>query len=175
MRRSHRGTLTYVISVFLMAFLCVSMAMAAPPEQKMPIQQNVPHPATPIVQTFPDLIVAKIDFVVVQNKTWGTGTPCKIYNLIPTVANVGNTPAGPYTVTIERNKGAGGAYELACPTCTYSLNGLAKGENRTLEPRQFNNCSSNNWNSFKVTVDPANTVHESNENNNSMTRSFISN
>jgi hypothetical protein len=171
MKKRFRNIMSLAGSIVMITILTVSLATAAPPDQKIPGQQ-LPATVTPVVKTPPDLIITKIDFVVVKDTTWGSGTPCKIFNLTPTVANVGNTNAGAFTVLIERNKGAGGAFELACPTCIYSLSGLAKGESKTLEARQFNNCISENWNSFRVTADPTNTVHELNKNNNSMTRSF---
>lgn len=176
MTRRSRNKASFLVSLFVAAILAVPLSFAAEPDQK-----PQPHPALerppagamiPQGKMLPDLKVVDVRFVVVKDSTWGNNHPCKIYNLIPTVANVGNQAAGAFEVTIERNKGAGGAFEIACLTCTYTVPGLAKGESMVLAPRQFNNCSTNNWNTFRVTADPKNVVPESEENNNRMTKSF---
>jgi hypothetical protein len=116
----------------------------------------------------PDVAVTDITFQVVEKTTWGNNQPCTIYNLTPTVKNEGKGDAGPFNVLIERDRGAGGAFEKACETCLLAVRGLEAGETATLEPRQFNNCG-NSWNTFRVSAE----IRDAQANNNSRTESFV--
>ncbi len=112
-----------------------------------------------------DLIVPSLRFKKVKNLTDSQGNPYWIFNVIITVKNQGNAPAGPFKVLLERNVGPGGTYTKACITCEIDVPGLSAGQSKTLPPRQFNNA--NNANSlFRATADSSNSVTESNESNN---------
>jgi hypothetical protein len=112
-----------------------------------------------------DLIIPSLRFEKVKNLTDSQGNSYWIFNVIITVKNQGNAPAGPFKVLLERNVGPGGTYTTACMTCVIDVAGLAAGQSITLPPRQFNNA--NNMNSlFRATADSTNAVPESNETNN---------
>ena len=172
-------------AILLSALIIPGFGSVAAAEQKrITIKDQATNPAaqsTAAVLPQPDLIISNIGFTVVQNTTWGSPPkPCQIYNLHATVTNKGNADAGPFNVLIERNNGANGAFGLACQACLIPVISLAKGSSMKLDDRQFNNCSNNNWNNFRVTADPktgsalAGKVKESNEGNNSMTMGFNS-
>lgn len=115
----------------------------------------------------PDLVIGGTSFKVVKRTKAADGSYCQIYNLTVNVGNQGDGAAGDFTVRIERQKGGDNApFELACPTCEWSVSGLRAGYYSDFPPRQFNNCG-NNWNRFRVFVDYYNKVKESDENNNS--------
>ena len=118
-----------------------------------------------------DLIVPSLQFKKVKNLTDSQGNPYWIFNVIITVKNQGNAPAGPFKVLLERNVGPGGTYTKACITCEIDVPGLAAGQSKILSPRQFNNA--NNANSlFRATADSTHSVPESNESNNMNATSF---
>ena len=118
-----------------------------------------------------DLVIPSVTFQKVKEGVDSQGKPYWIFNVIITVKNQGGAAAGPFKVLLERNVGAGGAYTVACPTCTIGVMGLAAGATTTLPPRQFNNA--NNMNSlFRATADIGNHVPESNEANNMNAEAF---
>ena len=75
----------------------------------------------------PDLVVTGIDFQKVQSGTDSGGKAYWIFNVTARIKNQGNGNAGAFKVWIERNNGAGGAWQNACPTCTIDVGGLAAG------------------------------------------------
>jgi hypothetical protein len=175
MRR--KTAIGYLVTILLSASVVFGLVSIAAAEQKMPALQDQmmqpgTQPAANAALQRPDLIISEISFSVVQNTTWGTGTPCQIYNLFATVKNQGKADAKAFNVLIERNKGANGAFEVACQTCLITVAGLGKGASMKLDARQFNNCGEFHWNKFRVTADPTSLVAESNEGNNSMTRTY---
>jgi hypothetical protein len=118
-----------------------------------------------------DLIVPSLRFKKVKSLTDSQGNPYWIFNVIITVRNQGNAPAGPFKVLLERNVGPDGTYTKACITCEIDVAGLAAGQSKTLPPRQFNNA--NNMNSlFRATADSTHSVPESDESNNMNATSF---
>lgn len=140
--RTHSSWPTWIGLAIVAAMAAMAaVANAAPAEIQRP----------PMV-AIPDLAVEKIDFKVVQNKTWADGTtPCQIYNLIATVANVGGKASGESRVRIDRKKPH---WELGCLECTMNVRSLAPNERLQLEPRQFNNCGEGASNDFRVVIDP---------------------
>lgn len=119
----------------------------------------------PGLRKMPDLIVPSVKFEKVKQDEDSQGNSYWIFNVIITVKNKGNAPAGPFNVLLERNVGPSGRYIKACRTCTLRVRGLAPGASITLPPRQFNNA--NNANSiFRATADHKAAVAESNERNN---------
>ena len=113
----------------------------------------------------PDLVVEDITFQIVKQKKDAHGKPCMIFNLRPVIANRGGATFAPFRVVVQWNKGPGGVFQQACPLCQWEVKGMAAGEKRTLDPRQFNNCGAEGL-KFRVYVDPDSQVQESNENNN---------
>jgi subtilase family serine protease len=120
----------------------------------------------------PDLVVTGIDFQKVQSGTDSEGKTYWIFNVTAKIKNQGNGNAGAFKVLIERNNGAGGAWQTACPTCTIDVGGLAAGQEMTSAPRQFNNANGAP-SKFRFTADSGKQVGESNENNNSREEAFI--
>jgi hypothetical protein len=119
----------------------------------------------------PDLTVPSVVFKKVKKGIDARGNPYWLFNVIITVKNQGNAPAGPFKVLLERNVGPGGTYTKACQTCIIGVAGLAPGQSKTLPPRQFNNAM--NMNSlFRATADYGNAVMESNERNNMNATNF---
>jgi hypothetical protein len=154
--------------VWLAIAVCAAaLSFAGAQAQKMPIQKQ---PA-PFLR--PDLIVTAIDFQKVQSGTDAQGKTYWIFNVTAKVKNQGNGNAGAFKVLIERNNGAGGAYQTACQTCTLDVPGLAAGQEMTTDPRQFNNAMGMP-SKFKFTADSAGQISESNEGNNSREEGFIS-
>jgi hypothetical protein len=177
MRR--KTAIGYLVTILLSASVVFGLVSIAAAEQKMPAPQDqMMQPAANAALQRPDLIISEISFSVVQNTTWGTGTPCQIYNLFATVKNQGKADAKAFNVLIERNKGANGAFEVACQACLIPVAGLGKGASMKLDARQFNNCGDFQWNKFRVTADPSapsepkGKVAESNEGNNWMTKTY---
>ena len=120
----------------------------------------------------PDLVVSKVDFQKVKSGTDAGGHAYWVFNVLIAVKNQGKSPAGAFSVLLERNNGAGGSYQKACPTCTIGVAGLAAGQELTLEPRQFNNAN-NAPSIFRATADSGNAVNEGNELNNMRAETFI--
>jgi len=119
----------------------------------------------------PDLIVSNIDFQKVQSGTDSEGKTYWIFNVIIKVKNQGNGNAGAFKVLLERNNGAGGAYQ-ACPTCTIDVPGLGAGKETALPPRQYNNANGM-ASKFRATADSAGQIGETNEGNNSREEAFF--
>ncbi len=106
----------------------------------------------PMVAALPDLAVEKITFEVVEQRTWADGTtPCQLFNLHATLANLGLETSMGFQVRVER-KNPG--WELAGPNSTISEPAMAPKERRELAPRQFNNCGANAPTQFRVVIDP---------------------
>jgi len=113
----------------------------------------------------PDLTIPSVKFEKVKKEVDAQKQTYWIFNVIITVKNQGTGAAGPFKVLLERNVGPGGTYTTACPTCEIDVAGLAAGQSKTLDPRQFNNA--NNMPSiFRATADSTGAVAESNEGNN---------
>ncbi|HVN75991.1 MAG TPA: CARDB domain-containing protein [Thermoanaerobaculaceae bacterium] len=132
-----------------------------------------PSPVPTVVQKgLPDLLVAKINFQFVKHLTSGSGGVCDLFNVVPTIANQGKASARGFKVGLEWNRGIGGTFVPACPSCSWQVpGGLAAGASQALQPIQFNNCD---WQlTFKVTADSENSVAESNEHNNSSTAAYV--
>jgi subtilase family serine protease len=121
----------------------------------------------------PDLVVTGIDFQKVQSGTDSQGKTYWIFNVTARIKNQGNGNAGAFKVLVERNNGAGGAWQTACQTCTMDVGGLAAGAEMTTDPRQFNNANGAP-SRFKFTADSAGQVGESNEGNNTREEGFTS-
>ena len=121
----------------------------------------------------PDLIVSNIDFHKVQSGTDSGGKTYWIFNVIIKLKNQGNASAGAFKVLLERNNGAGGAFQTACQTCVLDVPGLGAGQETTLEPRQFNDANQAP-SRFRATADSAGQISETNEGNNSREEAFIS-
>ena len=121
----------------------------------------------------PDLVVSNIDFQKVQSGTDAAGKTYWLFNVIIKLKNQGNASAGAFKVLLERNNGAGGAYQTACQTCIIVVPGLGAGQETALEPRQFNNANGM-ASKFRATVDSAGQISETNEGNNSREEAFIS-
>ena len=121
----------------------------------------------------PDLIVSNIDFHKVQSGTDSGGKTYWIFNVIIKLKNQGNASAGAFKVLLERNNGAGGAFQTACQTCVIDVPGLGAGQETTLEPRQFNDANQAP-SRFRATADSAGQISETNEGNNSREEAFIS-
>ena len=119
----------------------------------------------------PDLVISRIDFQQVKSGQDSAGHAYWIFNVIVTVKNQGQSAAGPFDVTIERNNGAGGAWQIACQTCTLHVAGLTAGQEKALDPRQFNNANGAP-SSFRATADSAHKVNETNRLNNFNTAEF---
>lgn len=151
----------------ILVVLAVALSFAGAQGQKPVIQKQ---PA-PLIR--PDLIVTAIDFQKVQSGTDAQGKTYWIFNVTAKIKNQGNANAGAFKVLIERNNGAGGAWQTACPTCTLDVSGLAAGAEMTTDPRQFNNAMGMP-SKFKFTADSGGQVTESNEGNNSREEAFIS-
>jgi subtilase family serine protease len=120
----------------------------------------------------PDLVVSKISFQKVESGQDSDGHTYWIFNAIVSIKNQGSGKAGPFHVLLERNNGSGGAFQVACQTCTMAVSGLAAGQELTLEPRQFNNAN-NAPSTFRATVDSDHAVVEGSESNNSKTETFF--
>jgi len=119
----------------------------------------------------PDLVVSHVSFQQVKSETDAGGHSYWIFKVIVAVKNQGKAAAGPFDVTLERNNGAGGAWQIACPTCTLHVAGLQAGQELALEPRQFNNAN-DMPSSFRATADSGRKVNETNELNNVATAEF---
>jgi hypothetical protein len=114
-------------------------------------------------RSLPDLVGVSIQFQVTQHTTWGSGKPCQIYNVVPTIKNQGGQDAGRFKVQLQRKKNSGSLWEYveACQTCTYDVpTGLPAGRSKTLDARSANNCSDNNWNWWRILVDSGGRVYE---------------
>lgn len=125
----------------------------------------------PVPLPLPDLVVDGLQFAVVQQTTWGQGSPCQIFNVTIVVRNASPTPAPASKVRLERQRD--GVWQEGCMTCVLAVPALGGGQSVTLDPRQFNNCSGDaslNW--FRATVDSADEVRERNENNNTTEKEF---
>ena len=125
----------------------------------------------PVALPLCDLVVDDLQFAVVQQTTWGQGSPCQVFNVTITVKNTSPTPAPAFKVRLERKRN--GAWQEGCMTCVLAVPALGGGQSLTLDPRQFNNCSSDaslNW--FRATADSDGQVREGNENNNSLEKEF---
>ena len=121
----------------------------------------------------PDLVVTGMDFQKVQSGTDSQGHAYWIFNVTAKIKNQGSGNAGAFKVFVERNNGAGGAWQNACQTCTIDVGGLAAGAEMTTEPRQFNNANGAP-SRFKFTADSAGQIGESNEGNNTREEAFTS-
>ena len=121
----------------------------------------------------PDLVVTGMDFQKVQSGTDSQGHAYWIFNVTAKIKNQGSGNAGAFKVFVERNNGAGGAWQNACQTCTIDVGGLAAGSEMTTEPRQFNNANGAP-SRFKFTADSAGQIGESNEGNNTREEAFTS-
>lgn len=121
----------------------------------------------------PDLIVSKIDFQKVESGKDSDGHTYWIFNVLITIKNQGKGDAGPFDVLLERNDGAGKAFQKACASCTLHVVRIIANGEKTLEPLQFNNAN-DAPSSFRVTADSGKSVNEGNEQNNQKTETFIS-
>lgn len=120
----------------------------------------------------PDLVVSKVNFQEVKSGDDSGGNTYWIFNVIVSVKNQGKEKAGAFQVLLERKNGAGGSFQNACATCTFSVAGLAAGQELTLDPRQFNNANGAP-SMFRARVDSGNAVNESNELNNAKEEKFV--
>lgn len=153
--RLTRGTVQTLAALALIVGLPVPPLLGQVPVT--PVYE--PAPLQHAAKALPDLVGVSLQFKVVENTTWGTGTPCQIYNITPTIKNQGRGPAGPFKVQLQRKKDAG--YVEGCLTCTYSIDtGLAAGEVKVLDVRQANNCGGFSWNWWRIVVDSAGEVRE---------------
>jgi hypothetical protein len=143
----------------LFAFFVVALSFAGAPGNQQPLIR-------------PDLVVTGIDFQKVQSGTDAQGKAYWIFNVTAKIKNQGNGNAGAFKVLIERNNGAGGAWQTACQTCTIDVGGLAAGQEMTTDPRQFNNAMGM-ASKFRFTADSGKQVAESNELNNSREETFF--
>lgn len=135
---------------------------------------QIPNPGSQKKPLFrPDLLVTGIDFQKVQSGTDSQGKAYWIFNVTAKIKNQGNGDSGAFKVFVERNNGAGGAWQNACQTCTIDVGGLAAGAEMTTDPRQFNNANGAP-SRFKFTADSAGQVGESNEGNNTREEGFPS-
>ena len=121
----------------------------------------------------PDLIVSKIEFQKVHSGKDSDGHTYWVFNVIITIKNQGKGDAGPFDVLLERNNGAGKAFQTACQTCTLHVLRIIAGGEKTLEPRVFN-IANDAPSSFRVTADSGKAVNEGNEMNNQKTETFFS-
>lgn len=118
----------------------------------------------------PDLAVEKITFEVVKHQTWADGvTPCQIFNINATLANVGAKASQEFRVRVDRKKPH---WELACLECSATVPGLAPNERRVFGPRQFNNCGEGASNDFRIVLDPLGQP-DAKSTNNSMEKTFL--
>jgi hypothetical protein len=148
----------------ILTLLAVAMSFGGAQIPKQQVQKQ------PLFR--PDLVVTGIDFQKVKSGTDSQGKTYWIFNVTAKVKNQGNGNAGAFKVLLERNNGAGGAWQTACQTCTIDVpNGLAAGQEMTTDPRQFNNANGM-ASKFKFTADSAGQVGESNEGNNSREEAF---
>jgi len=144
----------------VLAFLAVALSYGGAQDLKKPLVR-------------PDLVVTGIDFQKVQSGTDAQGKTYWIFNVTAKIKNQGNGNAGAFKVLLERNNGAGGAWQTACQTCVIDISGLAAGAETTTAPRQFNNANGMP-SRFRFTADSAGQIGESNEGNNSREETFIS-
>ena len=121
----------------------------------------------------PDLIVTGIDFVKSHSGTDSGGKTYWVFDVTARIKNQGNGNAGAFKVLLERNNGAGGSWQTACPNCTIDMSGLDGGHEITTPVRTFNN-GNGMPSKFRFTADSAGQVGESNEGNNSREETFIS-
>ncbi len=118
----------------------------------------------------PDLVVEDITFQIVKRTKDAMGKPCMVFNVRPVIANLGSAASHSFRVTVQWNKGPGGAFQQACPLCQWMVDDLVPGQKKTLDARQFNNCGVTNL-KFRIFVDTDSQVPESNELNNARVES----
>jgi len=134
-----------------------------------PLAARAAEPPPKILVGIPDLAVEKIEYEVVKRQTWADGvTPCQIFNLNATLANLGAKASQEFRVRVDRKKPH---WELACLECSVTERSLAPNERRVLT-RQFNNCGEGASNEFRVVLDPLDKP-DAKPINNSMEKTFL--
>jgi CARDB len=131
-------------------------------------RQQAPKPA--LVR--PDLIVTGIDIVKSHSGTDSGGKTYWVFDVTARIKNQGRGNAGGFKVLLERNNGAGGSWQAACPNCMIDMSGLDAGHEMTTPVKTFNNANGAP-SRFRFTADSAGQVSESDESNNSREESFV--
>jgi len=162
--RRERNLLGRLAMVAAVAFL-----VAVPAHSQGTVEQPQVSPGLKAPLT-PDLVVEDITFQIVKRTTDAMGKPCMVFNLRPVLANHGGGTGHTFRVTVQWNRGPGGIFQQACPLCQWEVHGMAAGERKTLDARQFNNCGVPGL-KFRVFVDTDSGVPEANEMNNSRVES----
>jgi hypothetical protein len=146
-------------------FLVPAVVAAPPPPKNQQQTKLVPRPR-PTAIPRPDLQLTELRLEMVKrNGTMPSGLPCWIFNLQPVFHNAGSVGTGPFKVVWERADAETGPYTVPCALCTMNIANAAPGVGMLPPARQFNNCGGMKW--YRVRLDPANVVKESNETNNS--------
>jgi len=118
----------------------------------------------------PDLAVEKIEYEVVRRQTWDDGvTPCEVFFIRATLANLGAKASQEFRVRVDRKKPN---WELACLECSSTRPGLEPNERSVFGPIQANNCGAGASNEFRVVLDPLGQP-DAKTDNNSMEKPFI--
>jgi len=126
------------------------------------------HPTGPVeVGPKPDLVIPYIKFMVVKEGDDAAGHYV-IFNAIVYVKNVGQGGCGPFDALLEHQINGQGPY-ATCATCKIHVTGLAAGQGKELEPRQYNKRGTTTTGQaifFRATADCDNARVETDETNN---------
>jgi len=124
-------------------------------------------------QVQPDLYPSQITYELEQTSTDAQGHTCKIVHLRPVILNIGTAAVTvPFKVKVEGDKGPGRAWEKVYEA---SVPGIGVGETLTLSGTDTDTCfwfldnpqmQPNDVRRFRLTVDSAGNVPESQEGNN---------
>ena len=85
----------------------------------------------------PDLVVSQLAYEQVRQETDASGGKYWIFNIIVHVRNAGTANAGASKLLLERNNGAGGSFQQACPTCVIDVPALHPGGEAVLPPLHY--------------------------------------
>jgi hypothetical protein len=122
----------------------------------------------------PDL-VSHLNFTVVHEGDDASGHYVT-FNANITVSNIGTIGAGPFDVLLEYRINDQGPW-LVCGACKMHVTGVAAGQYKQLDPRQFTKRGTQTSGQaifFRATADCDNVIAESNETNNVYSTSYQS-
>jgi len=146
----------------------------APKESAVPAPQRPPGAMQPVggVQSgempLPDLSLERIDYLPGEKKgTNSDGTSCYAFGLRAIFRNIGEAGTGPFRIVWERAKAEQGPFELACISCSMSIQDAPPGVSMMPE-RGTGNCQDYRWFRVRLDPDPDGRVIELREDNNTL-------